>query len=303
VAGLPARASNVGEGSGSLHLVGLPRLMARTSGRPEISIGLIDGPIATNHPDVSLENIREIPGQLPGTCFDAGSVACMHGTFVAGILVARRGSVAPAICPGCSLLVRPIFSDASPDGEVIPAASAEQLAEAIVQVIDAGARIINLSLALEGPSSKGEISLGQALDYALRRGVIVVAAAGNQATLGSSIITRHRWVIPVVACDDSGRPMGSSNLGASIGRRGLGAPGDAITSLGVGVESQTIGGTSVATPFVTGAVALLWSDFPTAPAALVKSAIIEGAGPRRATVVPPLLNAWAAHERLSQNLS
>jgi hypothetical protein len=52
----------------------------------------------------------------------------------------------------------------------------------------------------------------EALNHAARRGVIVVAAAGNEATLGSSIITRHRWVIPVVACDVQGRPINESNL-------------------------------------------------------------------------------------------
>ena len=100
--------------------------------------------------------------------------------------------------------------------------------------------------------------------------MIVVAAAGNQGTLGRSAITRHPWVIPVVACDGRGRPMADSNLGGSIGRRGLSAPGDAITSLGADGESLTLGGTSVAAPFVTGATALLWSVFPSASAAEIQ---------------------------------
>jgi len=285
-----------------LDAVGLSPVMARTSGSPEIRTALIDGPVDVYHPDLSAENIHVIPGPLRGACFDAGSVACMHGTFVAGVLVARRGSVAPAICPGCSLLVRPIFSERTPDGEIIPGASAEQVADAIVEVTNARARIINLSLALAGPLSKEEVLLEQALDHALRRGVVIIAAAGNQSTIGSSVITRHPGVIPVVAYSSTGQPMASSNLGASIGRRGLGAPGDKITSLGVGAGSQTMGGTSVATPFVTGAAALLWSDFPTAPAAEIKSAITEAAGSRRRTIAPPLLNARAAYERLSRNL-
>lgn len=301
VAGLSASASQVGDSSGCLDLVGLSPLMARTSGRPEISIGLIDGPIAVNHPDLPAENIRQLPGQLSGACVDVSSTACGHGTFIAGVLLAKRGSVAPAICPGCTLLARPIFTEEIPDGEVMPGATAEDLANAIIEVIEAGARIINLSVAFQGPSSKGENSLAQALDHAMQRGVVVVAAAGNQATLASSVITRHHWVIPVVAYNNTGHPMASSNLAASIGRRGLGAPGEAITSLGVGAQSQTMGGTSVATPFVTGAVALLWSDFPTAPAAAVKWAVADAAGSRRVAIVPPLLNAWAAHERLVQN--
>jgi hypothetical protein len=44
--------------------------------------------------------------------------------------------------------------------------------------------------------------------------------------------------------------MRESNLGGSIGRRGLGAPGDGVTSLGTGGEPLTLGGTSVAAPFV-----------------------------------------------------
>ena len=88
-------------GAACLDLVGLPRLMARTSGRPEISIGLIDGPVALDHPDLAAENIREVPGKIPAACADASDAACAHGTFIAGILLARRLSMAPAICPGC----------------------------------------------------------------------------------------------------------------------------------------------------------------------------------------------------------
>jgi subtilisin family serine protease len=132
----------------------------------------------------------------------------------------------------------------------------------------------------------------------VRRGVIVVAAAGNQGTLGSSAITRHPWVIPVVACDLRGRPMNESNLGSSIGRRGLTAPGDAITSLSAEGQPLTLGGTSVAVPFVTGTVALLWSEFPAATAAQIKLAISQASAPRRASVVPPLLDAAAAYQIL-----
>ena len=90
--------------------------------------------------------------------------------------------------------------------------------------------------------------------------------------------------------------MNESNLGSSIGRRGLSAPGGAITSLGAVGKPLTLGGTSVATPFVTGAIALLWSAFPTATAAQVKFAVTQAYASRRTTVVPPLLNAWAAYQ-------
>jgi subtilisin family serine protease len=273
--------------------------MARTSGRPEIAIGMIDGPVALDHPDLAAENIREVPGKLPTACGNAGDSACAHGTFIAGILLARRASIAPAICPDCSLLVRPIFAQAPANEEQMPSASAADLADAIIGIIDAGARVINLSVALQGPSPTGGRSVQDALDFALRRGVVVVAAAGNQGTIGGSVITRHPWVIPVIAYDLRGRPMNLSNLGAAIGRCGLGAPGEAVTSLGV-TDPLTMGGTSAAAPFVTGTVALIWSEFPAATAAEVRTAVTMAVAPRRTTIVPPLLNAWASYQAMSK---
>jgi subtilisin family serine protease len=103
-----------------------------------------------------------------------------------------------------------------------------------------------------------------------------------------------------VACDLDGRPLKESNLGNSLGRRGLSAPGQGITSLGAEGKSLTIGGTSIAVPFVTGAIALLWSTFPTATAARIKLVVSQTSTPKRATVVPPLLNAEAAYQVLSR---
>jgi subtilisin family serine protease len=259
-------------------------------------VGLIDGPVALSHADLAAAKIREIPGRLRGTCNRANSAACVHGTFVAGILSAKRSSVAPAICPDCTLLVRPIFAETETGNGEMPSAAPEELASAIVECIDAGALVINLSAALTRPSPKGERRLEDALDYAARRGVIIVAAAGNQGTVGSSAITRHPWVIPVVACNLRGRPISYSNVGNSIGRRGLSAPGEDVTSLGSDGKQLTFGGTSAAAPFVTGAVALLCSEFPAATAAQVKAAVTQPYGLRRTTVVPPLLDAWTAYQ-------
>jgi len=278
-----------------LDLVQLTALMERTSGSPDMRVGLIDGPVVMNHPDLAEGKSREISGKLSGTCTQVSSAACLHGTFVAGVLCAKRNSVAPAICPNCTLLVRPIFAETASENGQTPSATPTELAAAIHECIEAGARVINLSSALVGPASSGQRELVEALDYALRRGVLIVVAAGNQGTLGSSVITRCPWVIPVVAYNLQGRPMDQSNLGHSIGRRGLGAPGDAITSLGAMGPPLTFGGTSAATPFVTGAIALLWSIFPSATAAEVKAAVTHASAPRRPTVVPPLLDAWGAY--------
>ena len=88
-------------------LVNLPQLMRLTSGRSEIVVGMVDGPIAADHPDLAETNIQELPGKTSAACAQTRSAACVHGTFVAGILSAKRGSTAPAICPDCTLLVNP----------------------------------------------------------------------------------------------------------------------------------------------------------------------------------------------------
>lgn len=283
----------------ALNCVKLTALMKLTSGSPEVTIGLIDGPVNIDHPDLASENIREIPRGREISCAHAGSAACMHGTFVAGMLSGKRESLAPAICPNCTLQVRPIFAETTRLSEKMPSATPEELATAIIDCTDAGVRVINLSAGLRQPSSKGQRELEEALSYAAKRGVIVVAAAGNQGTIGSSTITRHPGVIPVVACDVQDRPMGESNLGSSIGRRGLRAPGDSITSLGTQGMPVTLGGTSVAAPFVTGTIALLWSQFSDATPTEVRLAVTQSNGARRTTIVPPLLDAWAAYDHLS----
>ena len=287
--------------SNFLDLVNLTPCMELTSGKPDVSIGLIDGPVVTGHPELAGENVREIPGRIGGTCAHASSLACMHGTFVAGILSARRTSTAPAICPGCTLLVRPIFSETPAAEELIPSATPEELAAAIIECINAGARLVNLSAALaQVPSSRGERALAHALDHAAKRGVIVVTAAGNQRTIGSTAITRHPSVIAVVACDRRGRPLNESNFGNSIGRRGLSAPGEGITSLGTDSKAAPSGGTSVAAPFVTGAIALAWSEFPDASAGQVRVAVTQAHARRRPTIIPALLNAWAIYATMRE---
>ena len=279
-----------------LGLVNLPSLMELSAGRPDIAVGLIDGPVSVTHADLG-ENIREAPGAA-AACARAASAACLHGTFVAGILSAKRGSIAPALCPECTLLVRPVFTEAVTENLEQPSAEPEELATAILACVEAGARVINLSLALMQSSPQARLALLQALDHAARHGVLIVAAAGNQGAVGGTIITAHPWVVPVGACDLGGRPLSESNLGHSIGRRGLMAPGEQVTSLGSEGMPLTLGGTSAASPFVTGAIALVWSLIPAASSADLRLAFLKAHARARTTVTPPLMNAWAAYQAL-----
>jgi len=295
-------------------LVGLAPLMARSAGRPEVVVGLLDGLVAVGRPAFAGGRLRVLPGRPDATGGAAGSGPvcptadgpCVHGSFVAGVLSAGRASPSPGICPDCTLLIRPVFTGhrtgpgAAPAGAPAPlAAPVEELAAAVVQAVDAGARVLNLSVAPERPSGNGHRGLTAALDHAAAHGVLTVVAAGNQGRLGGSALTRHPWTIPVVGYDDRRRPMGLSNLGGSIGTRGVGGPGRAAVRLGPGERPLVLSGTSVAVPFVAGTLALLLSCFPRAAPAEVRAAVLGTTGSAvRRSVVPPLLDARAAYEFL-----
>lgn len=265
---------------GGRALIGLPTLMERTAGAAAVAVALIDGPVALDHPDLASGNVRVLSGTAD--CRQPNGMACSHGTFVAGLLHARRDGHVPGICPDCTLLVRPIFTETEPVAQPggLPSATLAEVAAAILEAIDAGACVINLSVGVaeQGPGS--ERAVEQALDAAAQHGVIVVAAAGNQGVVGSSVITRHPWVTPVVACDSFGRVMALSNLGASIGRRGLAAPGENIESLAAAGGTVRFSGTSAAVPSVTGTFALLWSAFPAANATHLRLAAMYTGGQR-----------------------
>ena len=191
---------------GPLDIVHLSALMQRTHGRREVRIGLIDGPVFMAHPDIASENIKEIPNKLRGTCSHPQSAACLHGTLVAGILVAKRGSLAPAICPDCTLLVRSIFSEAGQVNGDSPIATPHELAEAIIDCVDSGARVLNLSVARARPYFKERGKLELALDYAAARGAILVAAAGNHGVLENS---RNHSTLGGHSCCRMRRPRNS----------------------------------------------------------------------------------------------
>ncbi|HYD80376.1 MAG TPA: S8 family serine peptidase [Paucimonas sp.] len=278
-------------------LLRLPPLMTRCAGRPTLAIGLIDGPAAPDHPLLApvVRTIGARDGTMKARRETRAGLAVRHGTFLAGILSAYRDRGAPALCPECRLLVRPIFEDL--DREGLPDAAPDVLAGAIEECMEAGARILNLSLAAARPALHGHARLQAALDSACRRGVLVVAAAGNQGVIGSSTLLRHPWVIPVAACDLQARPIAYTNLSHGIGRRGVSAPGVEITSLAPDGGLARMGGTSVAAPLVTGMLALLWSLAPRASAHEIRAALVAPSR-RPSRIVPPVADGVAASARL-----
>jgi subtilisin family serine protease len=283
----------------------LQSLMHVSSGRQDLAIGIIDGPVDLNHPAFQNSNIKTIRDSQFSACKNASSIACSHGTFVAGILCAKRGLSAPAICPSCKIILNPIFrenmDDRSEKNMIFPSATPDELSNAIIETIDAGARIINLSLGLSTSSLSRYDILQQAYDYSLQRGVIIVVAAGNQGQIGNISLINHQWLIPVAACDEYGRLDPTSNFGPSIGNRGVMAPGINIRSTSPKGEYTNMSGTSFAAPFVTGTIALLWSIFPKANAGTIMHSIIRRTKFKHRSIVPPLLNAELAWNKLKDS--
>jgi subtilisin family serine protease len=281
----------------------LHSLMKLSSGNPDITIGVIDGPVDFSHAAFNGSKIRTVKDSQIGACKNANDIACTHGTFIAGILCARRGLAAPAICPDCEILLNTIFREgaknASSNDIISPSATPEELSNAIIETIDEGAKIINLSLGLSSSSLTSYDNLQEAYDYALQKGVIIVVAAGNQGNIGNISLINHQWLLPVAACDENGRLNSMSNFGPSIGNRGIIAPGVNIRSTYPGGQYTNMSGTSFAAPFVTGVIALLWSIFTNATASMIKYAITTGASNlRRRSIIPPLLNAEETYKLL-----
>lgn len=255
-------------------LTGLDVLMARTEGDRSIQVGLVDGAVALDHAALRPGAVRSAASALPSR----------HGTAVAGVLAAERDSGAPAVCPGCSIVVVPLLDGRSVVGP-------GELAHAILACLAEGATLINVSAAFVG-SFPEDRALRDALDSAAERGALVVAAAGNAGRVGGSPLAGHPVVLPVASCTAAGGPLATSNLAASIGQRGVLAPGDPVPSLAPGGGMAPLGGTSLAAALVTGALALAWS---LAPGSSVQQLRAGLSGPRstRRSIVPPLLDATA----------
>jgi subtilisin family serine protease len=278
-----------------LEMVALESLMELTAGSPSIRIALVDGPVrlpAEHFDEAEIEYVNE-SGIVPPTHGDFA--ALQHGTFVLGILARRTSSSGGGICPDCTFVVRSIFNNRESD---TPTCTTSGLIDALEEVIDANADIVNISATILQASPADEDRLRAVIDHALVHGVLITAAAGNQRLVGDTPLTRHPWVIPVVGFSNDGRPLDDSNLGASIGKYGLGAPGSNVQSISSSGKIRHQSGTSVAVPFVTAALALFLSKLPGLSPWELRRAIARPTTPRR-TVIPPMMNVAEAYASLA----
>jgi hypothetical protein len=182
----------------------------------------------------------------------ASGPGAAHGTSVASIITGREG-----IAPGVELISVRVL-----DGEGV--GNSFQVAEGIIEAVDRGAQIINMSLGVY----ENVALLRQAVRYAHDQGVIMVAAAGNDGYEGMPFPAAYSEVLAVTAVDASGQQARFPNQSAEID---FAAPGVGIRAAGADAETVLFSGTSAAAPFVTGSLASLMSgDHPATPDAAVR---------------------------------
>ncbi len=258
-----------------------PRVINAHSMQGALAVAVIDGP----YDAAALSGIlAQAPVSLGHrSCAIDPNSACNHGTFVVGLLGARRDALIPGLCPDCRLLHVPLFID-----ENSPSASVVELTIAIRVAVAAGARLINLSLAILEDDSQSDPGLAAALDYAEANGAVVLVAAGNQGRLAMGQLLSHPATIPVVAVDAAHRLLPDSNFGPSISRRGVAALGHQVLGYAAGGGTTVMSGTSVATAVATGTLAQLWSLRPIAEGATVRAGVARLA-PRSGST-PPMLH-------------
>jgi hypothetical protein len=163
-----------------------------------------------------------------------------------------------------------------------------ELAQAISGAVASGAKLINLSLAIEDEAGIRDRNLAVALDQAQANGALVMAAAGTTGQGGAGQLLSHPVVIPVVAVDAARRPLPDCDLGPLISRHGVAAFGDAVLGYAAGGGTTMMSGTSVATAIATGILAQVWSARADLRATEIRAAIAR-LGPRDGRL-PPLLD-------------
>ena len=248
----------------SLARIGAEQAWAGGTGDAAVVIAIVDTGIDYTHPDLAgkvilgpdLANGDDDPIDPHG-----------HGTAVAGIAAARAGDGLgiAGVCPGCTLMAVKVVRDGGTE------ATKFDSAQGIVWAADHGADVINLSLS--GPTDSP--LQRDAVAYAAGKGVVLVAAAGNDGNDALQYPAAYEDVLAVAASTDRDRLASFSSRGEWVD---LAAPGTSILSAAAGAYAR-VWGTSFAAPIVAGAAGLVLSLRPGTTAAAVRAALVTGTRP------------------------
>ena len=232
---------------------GIERLWQETLGDPRIRIAVLDGPVDLTHAAFNGADVTQIDGARAAKY----RPAAQHGTHVASLIFGQHDSPIAGVSPSCRGLLIPIFSQVM-GGSPAPCSQVD-LARAILQAIDAGATIINISGGQHTPSGTAHPILADVVQRCARDGVLIVAAAGNQGCECVHIPGALPSVIVVGAMNAAGEPLEFSNWGSTYRSQGILAPGENVIGARAGGGLVAATGTSFATAVVSGVIALLVS--------------------------------------------
>nr|WP_202447805.1 type VII secretion-associated serine protease mycosin [Streptomyces sp. SID5468] len=242
-----------------------------------VTVAVLDTGVDATHPDLT-GNVLD-GTDLVGFGARRGDTSwARHGTAMAGIIAGHghgpgHDSGVMGIAPQARILpVRVILEDSDPQRRQARSTRGGALAQGIRWAVDHGADVINLSLGDDSDSAHPDAAEDDAVQYALGKGVVLVASAGNGGEDGSPVSypAAYPGVIAVAAVDRHGRRAAFST------RRwyaAVGAPGVDVVIADPDRRYYEGWGTSAAAAYVSGTAALLRSAYPRLSPAQVKQVL------------------------------
>lgn len=169
-----------------------------------------------------------------------------HGTSIASLIVSTNGKIT-GINKNVELYSAKILDDKNE-------APISRVIEGIYWAIDKDVNIISISF---GTNQYSE-ALKKAVDYANDKGILIIAAAGNQGENGNDTIEYPAAFDNVLAVGSVNSKSEISEFSSRGNEVDVVAPGEAIRATGAFGEVMLTSGTSMAVPHVVGVVSLLW---------------------------------------------
>lgn len=246
--------------------VNLPEARGDTRGDPRVIVAVLDTGIWPDHPEYRdsvlpgfdyvdiIDGAEDFFGDHLGADADPSDPGVGHGSHVAGILAAEGQRMTPGVAPRCRLLPVRVLGALQQGDRMIGAGLVDNINAGIKWAVDQGASVINMSLGIVHEA--GGLPHADVIRYATRKGVTVVAAAGNDGGRTLYYPGALPGVIAVGAIGRDGAVAPYSTWGDQVD---LVAPGTDIWSTWLGGGYAFATGTSQATPFVSGAAALCQS--------------------------------------------
>ncbi|AKL65409.1 MULTISPECIES: type VII secretion-associated serine protease mycosin [Streptomyces] len=246
-----------------------------------VTVAVLDTGVDDTHPDLAGQVLGG--ADLIGMGAGRGDRAwARHGTAMAGIIAghghgANRSQGVLGIAPQAKILpVRVILEEGDPGRAKARESKGGALAEGIRWAADHGADVISMSLGDDSESAHHEAAEDEAVQYALAKGVVVVASAGNSGKQGDPVSypAAYPGVIAVAAVDRRGRKAAFStrNWYATVS-----APGVDVVIADPDRSYYEGWGTSAAAAFVSGSVALVKAAHPGLSPAQVKKLLEDTA--------------------------